>query len=160
MVERFNGKKNFSYFAYNIVLKMKCLSFFLLFYLGTLLQLEGQNQDSVKYKSLNPHDFHNTYLQTDSSILIDVREPFEYKSNRIKGSINIPASGNLDKAADTLNKKLTLFLYCTSGYRSSRTAEKLYNKGFRKLYNLEGGIKAWRKEGMRVKKGRIKEKKR
>ena len=137
---------------------MKSQLFFLLFYIGTLLQLEGQNPDSVKYKSLNPHDFHLTYLQTDSSLLIDVREPFEYKSNRIKGSINIPASGNLDKAADTINKKLKLFLYCTSGYRSSRTAEKLYNKGFHNIYNLEGGITAWRKDRMPVVKGKHKRK--
>jgi rhodanese-related sulfurtransferase len=89
-----------------------------------------------------------------------VREPFEFKGNRIKGAINIPASGNLDKAADTINKKLTLFLYCTSGFRSSNTAEKLYDKGFRKLYNLKGGITAWRKDEMPVQKGRIKKNKR
>ena len=139
---------------------MKSQLFFLLFYIGTLLQLEGQVPDSAKYKSLDPYDFHLTYLQTDSSILIDVREPFEYKGNRIKGSVNIPASGDLDKVTDTLNKEISLFIYCTSGFRSSNAAIKLYNKGFRKLYNLEGGIKAWRKEGMRVIKGRIKEKKR
>jgi rhodanese-related sulfurtransferase len=126
----------------------------------SLLRLEGQVPDSVKYKSLNPYNFHFQYLRTDSSILIDVREPFEFKGNRIKGAINIPASGNLDKAADTINKKLTLFLYCTSGFRSSNTAEKLYHKGFRKLYNLKGGITAWRKDGMPVQKGRIKKNKR
>jgi len=121
--------------------------------MGTLLQLEGQVQDSIKYKSLDPYDFHLTYLQTDSSILIDVREPFEYKGKRIRGSINIPASGNLDTAADTLNKNFALFLYCTSGFRSSNAAKKLYAKGFYKLYNLEGGITAWRKDGLPCVKG-------
>jgi len=137
---------------------MKFLSFFLLFYMGTLLQLEGQVTDSVKYKSLDPYYFHLRYLGTDSSILIDVREPFEYKGNRIKGSINIPASGNLDYAADTLNKNYALFLYCTSGFRSSKAAEKLFNKGFHNIYNLEGGITAWRKDRMPVQKGRIRRK--
>jgi rhodanese-related sulfurtransferase len=139
---------------------MKFLSFFLLFYMLTLLKLVGQIPDSLKYKSLKPYDFHLLYLQTDSSMLIDVREPFEFKGNRIKGSINIPASGNLEKAADTINKKLTLFLYCTSGFRSSKTAEKLYDKGLRKLYNLKGGITAWRKDRMPVQKGRRKKNKR
>jgi rhodanese-related sulfurtransferase len=137
---------------------MKFFPVLLLFYLAGLLQLEGQVPDSLKYQSLKPYDFHLLYLQTDSSILIDVREPFEFKSNRIKGAINIPASGNLDRAADTINKKLTLFLYCTSGYRSSNTAKKLYDKGFQKIYNLEGGITAWRKNRMPVQKGRIKPK--
>jgi rhodanese-related sulfurtransferase len=126
--------------------------------MASLLQLEGQVPDSVKYKSLAPHDFHLRYLRTDSSVLIDVREPFEFKGNRIKGAINIPASGNFDTAADTLNKNLTLFLYCTSGFRSSNTAKKLYDKGFRKLYSLKGGITAWRKDGMPVQKGRVRKK--
>jgi len=139
---------------------MKFFPVFLIFYMTSLLQLKGQVPDSVKYKSLDPYDFHLQYLTTDSSILIDVREPFEFKGNRIKGAINIPASGNIDKAADTINKKLALFLYCTSGFRSSKTAEKLYDKGFRKLYNLKGGITAWRKDRMPVQKGRIKKNKR
>jgi rhodanese-related sulfurtransferase len=137
---------------------MKLFAVLLIFYITNLFQLEGQVPDSVKYKSLDPNDFHLQYISTDSSILIDVREPFEFKGNRIKGAINIPASGNLDKAADTINKKLTLFLYCTSGFRSSNAAEKLYDKGFRKLYSLKGGITAWRKDRMPVVKGRIREK--
>ncbi len=133
---------------------MKSLSCLVLLFLACLLRLEAQVADSLKYISLGPYDFHLQYIKTDSSILIDVREPFEFRGNHIRGSVNIPASGNLDKVADTLNKETSLFLYCTSGFRSSNTALKLYDKGFRKLYNLEGGIVAWRKEGMRVIKGR------
>ena len=139
---------------------MKFSPVFIILYMTSLLQLEGQVPDSLKYKSLKPYDFHLLYLQTDSSMLIDVREPFEFKGNRIKGAINIPASGNLEKAADTINKRLTLFLYCTSGFRSSNTAVKLYDKGFRKLYSLKGGITAWRKDRMPVVKGRTKRKNR
>ena len=126
----------------------------MLLFLASLIQLEAQVADSLKYISLEPYDFHLQYLKTDSSILIDVREPFEFRRNRIRGSVNIPASGNLDKVADTLNKETPLFIYCTSGFRSSNAAVKLYDKGFRKLYNLEGGIVAWRKEGMPVIKGK------
>jgi rhodanese-related sulfurtransferase len=138
---------------------MKFLSGLLFFFFTCFLPLAGQSPDSVKYQSLKPNNFHRQYLKTDSSILIDVREPFEFKGNRIKGAINMPASGNLDKAADTLDRNLTLFLYCTSGFRSSNAAKTLYDKGFRKLYNLEGGIVAWRKDGMPAIKGRVKRKK-
>ena len=133
---------------------MKSRSCLVLLFLACLIQLEAQVADSLKYISLEPYDFHLQYLKTDSSILIDVREPFEFRRNRIRGSVNIPASGNLDKVADTLNKETPLFIYCTSGFRSSNAAVKLYDKGFRKLYNLEGGIVAWRKEGMPVVKGK------
>jgi rhodanese-related sulfurtransferase len=114
--------------------------------------LLGQTPDSVKYQSLEPDDFNLQYLSTGSSLLIDVREPFEFKGKRIKGAINIPSSGNLERAADTLDREYTLFLYCTSGYRSARVAESLYEKGFRKLVSLKGGIIAWKKEGMPVNK--------
>jgi thioredoxin 1 len=138
---------------------MKFLFGLLFSFIASIFPLFGQTPDSVKYQSLNPYDFHFQYLRTDSSILIDVREPFEFKGNRIKNAVNIPASGDLEQAADTLNKEFTLFLYCTSGFRSSNAAEKLYNKGFRKLVSLKGGITAWRKEGMPVVKGRVKRKK-
>jgi rhodanese-related sulfurtransferase len=88
--------------------------------------------------------------------LIDVREPFEFKGNRIKNAVNIPSSGNIGRAADTLNKKFTYFLYCSSGHRSLNVAKKMYDMGFRKLVNLKGGIVAWKNEGMRVEKKRIK----
>jgi rhodanese-related sulfurtransferase len=137
---------------------MKFLFAFIFILLTGVLPLNGQVPDSSKYQSLDPYNFQQQYLRTDSSILIDVREPFEFKGNRIKGAINMPASGNLDKAADTLTRNLTLFLYCTSGFRSSNAAKTLYDKGFRKLYNLEGGIVAWRKDGMPVEKGKIRKK--
>jgi rhodanese-related sulfurtransferase len=132
---------------------MKFLSGLIFVLIAEILPLAGQIPDSVKYISLDPHGFYQQYFRTDSSLLIDVREPFEYKSKRIKNSTNIPASGNIDRAADTINKKLSLFLYCTSGFRSSRAAVKLYEKGFRKLYSLKGGITAWRKDGMPVVRG-------
>jgi rhodanese-related sulfurtransferase len=114
----------------------------------------SQIPDSLKYKSLEPYDFHLTWLKTDPSILIDVREAFECKGKIIKGSVNIPSTGNLDSAADTIDKNCSLFLYCTTGYRSKRAAIFLYSKGFRKLYSLDGGLVAWKDEGFPVVKGR------
>ena len=137
---------------------MKFLYGLILFFSAGLLPGAGQVPDSAKYNSLEPYDFHLRYLTTDSAILLDVREPFEFKGKRIMDAINIPSSGNLEKAADTLNCEFSYFLYCSSGFRSRNTAEKLYEKGFRKLYNLEGGIVAWKKAKMPVVKGKVKRK--
>jgi rhodanese-related sulfurtransferase len=117
--------------------------------------LSAQKADSVKFISLEPYDFHLQYLKEDSALLIDVREFFEYKKSRIKDAVNIPSSGNLEFASDTLDKKLVLFLYCTTGFRSSRVCEKLSDKGFRKIINLEGGIVAWRKDGNPVERHKV-----
>jgi phage shock protein E len=126
----------------------------ILFSLTTLIS--GQLPDSLKFKSLDPYYFHLNYLKEEKALLIDVREFFEYKKSRIKDAVNIPSSGNLEFAADTINKELHIFLYCTTGYRSKRVAFKFYDYGFRNLYNLEGGISAWKKEGMAVDHKRLK----
>jgi len=133
---------------------MKFLSALVFCFITCILPLAGQIPDSVKYQSLEPYDFHLQYLRIDSSVLIDVREPFEFRGKRIRDAVNIPSSGNLEKAADTLNRKFAYFLYCTTDFRSRNAAEILYEKGFRKLYNLEGGIVAWKRDGMPVVKGR------
>jgi len=135
---------------------MKLLPASIICLLLSISYLNGQLPDTTKYKLLEPYDFHLQYLRTDSALLIDVREPFEFRGRRIRGAINIPSSGNIEKSADTLNHDLTYFLYCTTDYRSIRVAEKLYDAGFRKLVVLEGGIKAWRNEKMQVDKKRVK----
>jgi thioredoxin 1 len=117
--------------------------------------LSGQVPDSLKYLSLGPSEFQKAYQLTEYPVLIDVREFFEYRKSRIKGAVNIPSSGNISTAVDTINKSLSLFLYCTSGFRSKHVARDFYDNGFRKLYSLDGGIVAWRKEGMPVERKRI-----
>ena len=120
---------------------------------------EAQTTDSVKYQSLEPYDFHLQYLRQDPALLIDVREFFEFKRNRIKDAVNIPSYGNPEFSADTTDKNTALFFYCSTGFRSKRVAGLFYDKGFRKLYNLDGGIVAWKKDGFPVEKGKINRKK-
>ena len=118
--------------------------------------LEGQVTDSVKFRSLPPEEFLEAYQKAEKGIIIDVREFFEYKTSRLKNAINIPSSGDLDCAADTIARNDDLFFYCTSGFRSKRVAKFFSGKGFAKIYSLDGGIMAWRKAGLPVEKKRIK----
>ncbi len=138
---------------------MKTFATSICFLLVFCFTATGQATDSVKYISLEPYDFHLAYLREDKAILIDVREFFEYRRSRIKGAVNIPSSGNLDFAADTINKDNALFLYCTTDFRSKRVAKFFCNKGFSKVYSLDGGIVAWKKDSMPVEKKKIRRKK-
>jgi len=118
--------------------------------------VSGQADQSAKYLSLDPYDFHLTYLKTEPAMLVDVRQFFEYKGRRIKDAVNIPSAKDLISRTDSMDRKTAFFLYCTDGFRSKRAAEILYDKGFSLLYNLEGGILAWKRDGFPVEKGRIK----
>jgi thioredoxin 1 len=135
---------------------MKQVLLYIFILLSTSTFSTAQLPDSLKYESPGPSDFHLAWLKTDPAMLIDVREPFECRKRIIKGSVNIPSTGNLDFAADTIDRNYALFIYCTSGYRSKRVAIFFYDKGFRKIYSLEGGIIAWKKDGFPVVKGKRK----
>jgi len=115
----------------------------------------GQVPDSLKYRSLPPKEFLSAYQNSQTALLIDVREFFEYRKSRIKDAVNIPSMGNPDIPADTIRKDRELFFYCTSGFRSKRMAKTFFDKGFARCYSLDGGIVAWRKAGMPVEKKRL-----
>lgn len=70
-------------------------------------------------------------------IIIDVREPLEYKLGHVKGAINIPPS-KLMAGAEKLNdipKDTELVLYCVSGSRSNASMHYLQDLGFTNLVN-------------------------
>ncbi len=74
--------------------------------------------------------------------LIDVREPFEYEIARIDGAKLIPL-GEITERLDELEREQPIVIHCHSGKRSAQAARLLLQRGFTKVYNLEGGIDAW-----------------
>jgi sulfur-carrier protein adenylyltransferase/sulfurtransferase len=78
----------------------------------------------------------------DNFVLIDVREPHEYRICSIPGSKLIPLGevpqrlGELDKAAD-------IVVHCKSGMRSAKACGILRQAGFEHVRNMKGGILAW-----------------
>jgi len=119
---------------------------------------DGQTPDSLKFRSLPPEEFLTAYKNAEMPLLIDVREFFEYKKSRITNAVNIPSSGKLETAADSIGRERELFLYCTSGFRSKRVAKFFNENGFARVYSLDGGIMAWKKEKLPVDKKKVKKK--
>ncbi len=83
--------------------------------------------------------------------LVDVRTPEEYADGHLKGSVNINInSGDFEQKLGKLNKDVPVFVYCRSGGRSARAASKMESMGFKKVYNMDGGITAWGAAGKPV----------
>jgi rhodanese-related sulfurtransferase len=77
--------------------------------------------------------------------LIDVREPAEFESAQIGGEL-IPL-GTIPQNVDKISKEKQVIIHCRSGKRSANAIMFLEsNFGYENLYNLEGGILAWRDE--------------
>ena len=76
--------------------------------------------------------------------LIDVRETFEYEVSNLGGE-NIPLSGILIES-DKIATDKPVIVQCRSGKRSAAAIMQLQTLGFDNLYNLEGGILAWKEK--------------
>jgi len=74
--------------------------------------------------------------------LLDVREPQEFESNRIPGSVLIPL-GQLKSRLTELDPSQYTVVQCHSGKRSAAACEILKENGFENVINLKGGILAW-----------------
>jgi len=71
--------------------------------------------------------------------LIDIREPFEFKSGSIRTAKNIPMGNLLSTPEKYLIKDKTYYIMCQSGSRSRSACRVLGNKGF-DVINVAGGI--------------------
>ncbi len=77
----------------------------------------------------------------DDIFVLDVREPHEYQIANL-GAKLIPL-GDLPQRAGELDKDRETIVHCRSGGRSQKAAEFLAQNGFKKVWNLAGGITGW-----------------
>jgi rhodanese-related sulfurtransferase len=80
--------------------------------------------------------------------VIDVRTPEEYKAGHINDALNINFYGADFKAQMArLDKSKPLAVYCGVGGRSAKAAAIVSELGFKTIYDLQGGMSAWRSKG-------------
>jgi len=87
----------------------------------------------------------------EGATLIDVREDNEWQSGHAKNAIHLGRGiierDIVDKVPD---KNKELILYCGGGFRSALSAQNLLKMGYRNVFSMEGGWKAWTEEGGEV----------
>jgi rhodanese-related sulfurtransferase len=83
--------------------------------------------------------------------LIDVREDNEWQASHARGAQHI-GRGIIERDIETLvpDHNTELILYCGGGYRSALAADNLQRMGYRKVYSMTGGWKAWKEAGAPV----------
>ncbi|HVD97668.1 MAG TPA: rhodanese-like domain-containing protein [Cytophagaceae bacterium] len=87
-------------------------------------------------------------IEKGEILLIDVRTPEEYKAGHLKYSSNIDYKNEQFKTeTEKLDKNKTVYVYCRSGNRSSKSAEILKAQGFKHVYNI-GGLEYLKKLGL------------
>ena len=106
-------------------------------------------EDNIKYCSASEL---KELMGNGNCQIIDVREIPEYESVRIKGSKPVPLSIFQDNL-NLIDKSNPVYLQCGVGKRAQKAAEYLVALGYKNLYVIEGGIKAWIEAGYPVEIG-------
>ena len=84
----------------------------------------------------------NQLIKDKNTLLIDARKPFEHNVGSFNKSVN-PQVDNFrefPKYLKKLNKNMTIAMFCTGGIRCEKAEIYLNKKGFKNVYQLNGGI--------------------
>jgi rhodanese-related sulfurtransferase len=95
---------------------------------------------------LSPAELRRVMLHQDV-FLVDVHTP---QQRHIKGTDLFIPYNEVATYQDKLpkDKNTAIYLYCEGGPMGNAAARSLYELGYRNLFNLEGGAKAWKKAGL------------
>jgi phage shock protein E len=103
------------------------------------------------YRDLSPAEFKSTLDSLPTAILLDFRTIDEMKGGIIPNAKQLDYfSKQYEDQIEQLDRSKVYFLYCAGGGRSGEAKELMQQKGFARVYNLEGGFTAWKKAKMPV----------
>lgn len=127
-----------------------------LFVVTILLIQDIIDSATRKHKTVSPSEA-VVIMNDDQTIVVDVREPPEFAEGHIEGARNIPL-GKLDERVGELesHKNKPIVVNCQAGTRSLAAGKKLTKLGFTQVYEMKGGIFAWKDQNLPMTKKRSK----
>ncbi|MHA7130015.1 rhodanese-like domain-containing protein [Algoriphagus namhaensis] len=132
-------------------MKKVLTSFLLIFALiSGISSVEAQEMDSVKTISIRKFA---KMAKKPKNVVLDVRTPEETVEGHITDAVfaDFFAEDFLTQL-EPLDKEKTHLVYCRSGVRAKKATAQMKQAGFRKVFVLEGGLKAWENEGKPIEK--------
>ena len=111
-------------------------------FFNTLLGKKSKSIDEIEILDVTAF---KEAISKENIQLVDVRTKLEFNAGHIKNAVNIDFFDRTNFAENftSFNKEQPIYVYCRSGNRSQRSAKKLAKLGFKKIYDLKGGYKAW-----------------
>jgi len=103
---------------------------------GFSMQNKGKYVDAIQMNQL---------LQQEDTIVIDMRNHYEYEVGHFEKAIEIPSDTfreQLPMAVEMMKHKKdsNIIMYCTGGIRCEKASAYMLHHGFNQVYHLEGGI--------------------
>ncbi len=124
-------------------MKNTLLFIFSAFIIGLFSCSETQTQQAKTL--LSASEFSSLIQKTSGEIVLDVRTPGEYQGGHLADAMNVDYNDPaFQQNIAQLDKTKEYFVYCLSGGRSSSAAETMRSMGFAKVFEMDGGMIAWR----------------
>jgi rhodanese-related sulfurtransferase len=92
-----------------------------------------------------------TLLAVKRVVVVDVRTPAEFEAGHIRGAQNINFHGaDFEQKVAALDRNNVYLVHCASGNRSRQALPLFQKYGFRSIYHLDGGIRAWKEANLPI----------
>jgi rhodanese-related sulfurtransferase len=113
-----------------------------------------QEEKSSVLEVVTPQQVYDAvYSKGTNAQLLDVRTQEEYVVSHLKNAQNICVTNNdFQEKVKKLDKNKPVYVYCEKGGRSANAAKILTEMGFKKVYDLQGGITNWEESGLETQK--------
>lgn len=121
--------------------------------MAMILVLSGCAQAQTESNQISVADLKNKLDSKHPGILLDVRSQAEIDKGTIPGFKQFITYGSADfpDKIKALDKSKTYYVYCHSGARSQKTISEMKRLGFLHVYNVAGGVVAWKQNGYKLK---------
>ena len=114
----------------------------LLILTGCASKLDGEGMVN-SYRQISQQEAKEMMARDDGHVVVDVRRQDEYDAGHIPGAVLIPnESIGTQPPAELPDKDQIILVYCRSGNRSRQAAQKLFDMGYRNVFEF-GGIIDW-----------------
>lgn len=135
---------------------MKIRLFIIILFVGVSFGAQSQGKENDCFTEINCDEL-KWMIETKDVLLVDVRLHKEFRKERIANSFLASDSHALKDLLNHSDKNQIILVYCEEGSRSAVAAQIICNDlQFKKVFNLQGGLIAWRKKGYYLDKERIK----
>ena len=109
----------------------------------TLEQWQKSGKKLFTTEIIPPKELYAQFQQGKSPMILDVRKPSEWNTERIGDVINMPLQTLHDTQAK-LNPSEPMITVCNTGYRAGIAAGLLARSGFKDIKIMKGGMEEWR----------------
>jgi rhodanese-related sulfurtransferase len=124
--------------------------YFRLSFMILLMGCAVAKADMGEIESISPKEASAMYADK-KAVIVDVREDSEWNEQHIPGAIHIPLAQLNERLSELKQyKDSTVITQCKTGGRSAKALDELKSAGFSKVYNMDGGIMAWDKAGLKT----------